>query len=187
MDLDDFSIPEGNYSRPSNDRAPALRDDRDVPAGLTRGKSGEDGLTPGQRAYILARALKAGAMPNWSHEQRFETIETMMDMVRHGTPREATLATKALVALEHNVLYGERSNVQAGATVLQEQTARLRAVLQSDPSARAAMASLATAGRKQVQIDPQDVQVCNPAQSVPEPSEIPGATELGPETAFPAE
>ncbi len=132
----------------------------------------DDGLLPLEQARLASRAIRGG----WCPEQRKALIESFYGLAMDGDRpiRDRSACARVLATLERNEIMAERNQVLESGHELAAQTDRLRAAL-SDPVARAALASLASAGQ----------QTPSPGPPVLEnlPGESTARENQGPETA----
>ncbi len=105
----------------------------------------DDGLLPLEQAKLASRAIRGG----WCPEQRKALIESFygLAMDDQRPVRDRSACARVLATLERNEIMAERNAIQESGHELSAQTDRLRAAL-SDPVARAALASLASAGQQ---------------------------------------
>ncbi len=139
----------------------------------TSGAGGDalGGLQPIAAARVASRAIRAG----WCPEQRQALVQAFYGLaMEDGRPiRDRSACARVLATLERNEIMAERNAIQESGHELAAQTDRLRAAL-SDPVARAALASLASAGQ---QGTPANARVLENL-----PSESTARENMGPET-----
>ncbi len=136
----------------------------------------DDGLLPLEQAKLASRAIRGG----WCPEQRKALIESFygLAMDDQRPVRDRSACARVLATLERNEIMAERNAIQESGHELSAQTDRLRAAL-SDPIARAALASLASAGQ---QTSPMALQA-PPENPIFTPVPSDSAKTTGPETA----
>ncbi len=136
------------------------------------------GLKPATEARLAIRAIRSG----WAPEQRQALIERFyglaMDVDR--PVRDSTACARVLATLERNEIMAERNAIQESGHELSAQTDRLRAAL-SDPVARAALASLASAGQQTTPANARALENL-PSESTARENAGPEMAQAAPET-----